>query len=131
MIDLIQILENRSWCKNLSFERRIIAVLVELMARIDRSDSEVQDTFTQIVASLYTEEQWLVLENQFKDMREKCNHNVKWDEKNFLKEYISLCEKYDLQLESEDPYCGLDMGKLNPKKNIMQEHLDRQTYENR
>jgi hypothetical protein len=30
----------------------------------------------------------------------------------FLEEYKLLCEKYGLHLESEDPYCGLEVCEL-------------------
>lgn len=30
-------------------------------------------------------------------------------EKEFIKEFIVLCEKYQLALESEDPYCALEI----------------------
>lgn len=26
----------------------------------------------------------------------------------FIKEYIELCKKHKLQMQSEDPYCGLE-----------------------
>jgi len=37
--------------------------------------------------------------------------------KAFLKEYISLCEKHQLELESDDPYCGLGVVELKDEIN--------------
>ena len=30
-------------------------------------------------------------------------------EEKFIKEFIKRCEKYDLGLQSDDPYCGLNI----------------------
>ena len=38
-------------------------------------------------------------------MYRQCNEKAK----DFIKELIALCEKYNLALESEDPYCGLEL----------------------
>lgn len=30
-------------------------------------------------------------------------------EENFIKDFIKLCKKYNLGLQSDDPFCGLDI----------------------
>jgi hypothetical protein len=39
------------------------------------------------------------------------------NEKQFLKEYVELCKKHNMELESDDPYCGLGIVPLEDLPN--------------
>lgn len=52
-------------------------------------------------------------------MKRKKFEEMKKRHQNFIDEFVSLCEKHNLALQSDDPYCGL---KVVPYDKNMKEY---------